>query len=307
LSLDHYIEELRERSQPLKQAGLVRLSGLLDTELQLFQAHWGSLPEDRRRQITASLVELAEDNVDLDFDAVFRACLLDQDAEVRTQAIAGLWECEDRTLILPLIKLLRADPAEQVRSAAATALGKFAILSEEGKALPRDGQRIEEALLTAIEDPKQPIEVRRRSIEAIATVHGPKISEIIAQAYRDGDPLLRCSAVFAMGKSGDPQWLPTILNELENSDPSMRFEAANACGEMGEPVAVPFLERLAHDDDPEIRQATIRALGAVGGRAAKQVLLSLLKSDDASLQDAAKEALEQFDVDRDLPSLKRSP
>ena len=54
----------------------------------------------------------------------------DEDAEVRTSAINGLWEHEDPALIHPLVHLLRTDQAVIVRATAATALGKFIKMRE---------------------------------------------------------------------------------------------------------------------------------------------------------------------------------
>ena len=125
MSLERYLEELRDGSQPVKHAGLVHLSGLEGPELEEFRRQWDALATERRRQVVTKLVDLAEDNVDLDFNAVLRLCLRDPDPEVREQAVSGFWECDDRALILPLINMLRWDEAEQVRAAAAGALGKF--------------------------------------------------------------------------------------------------------------------------------------------------------------------------------------
>ena len=38
------------------------------------------------------------------------------------------------------------------------------------------------------------------------------------------------SAVHAMGRSADPDWLPTIIEEMHSDDSEMRFEAATAAG-----------------------------------------------------------------------------
>ena len=46
------------------------------------------------------LIEMAEDNLDADFNSLFRLSLKDEDAEVRAKAIEGLWESDDRSLVV---------------------------------------------------------------------------------------------------------------------------------------------------------------------------------------------------------------
>ena len=60
-----------------------------------------------------------------------------RDPEVREKAIEGLWEDEDRLLISTLCDLTKDDPSPKVRAAAAMALGKFAILAQDGKLLEK--------------------------------------------------------------------------------------------------------------------------------------------------------------------------
>ena len=122
-SLENYLKELRDSSKPLVAAMLVRLSDLSREEREVFSREWHEIDVARRREILERLAELAEDNLELDFDEVNRVCFADADSEVRVRAIEGLMQCEERTLIAPLIALLQGDPEHSVRAAAATALG----------------------------------------------------------------------------------------------------------------------------------------------------------------------------------------
>ena len=229
MSLEKYLQELADESKPLKHSGLLRFSSLMPEEVEELSRAWPTLGVERRRQILTRLVDMAEDNVELDFDLVYRHALHDPDSQVRAKTVAGLWESNDRTLITPLIELLFQDEAEEVCAAASIALGKFALLAKDGKILPRDGDRIQETLLTIIEGTGESPEVRRRAIEAIAPFNTPRVHELIKEAYYGENPRFRYSAVHAMGRSCDPCWLPIILSELASADPAMRYEAANAC------------------------------------------------------------------------------
>ncbi|MBI2872745.1 MAG: HEAT repeat domain-containing protein [Chloroflexi bacterium] len=296
--LEKFLKELADGAKPPKYADLLKLSGLAPEELEPFRRVWSAtLPVELKRDILARLVELSEENVDADFAAVFRHCLADPDQGVREKAVLGLWECDDRTLIAPLIDLLCHDASEAVRAAAAMTLGKFAYLAETGKILARDGARICEALVGVIERNNESLEVRRRALEAVGYFSSPKVSELVRGAYESGHAKLRHSAVYAMGRNCDPQWLPVILQELRSQDPLMRYEAASACREMGEEDAVPHLVPLTQDEDSQVQLAAITALGVIGGGLAKKALLRCARSPDDVVREAAEVALEAAEME----------
>jgi HEAT repeat protein len=295
LSLERYLDELSDEDKPLISSSLANLSSLSPDELTLFLKAWSGMDRARQRQIVNKLVGLAEENLTLNFDDIFRACLGDPDEEVRVKAIEGLWECEDRSLIDPLITLLRDDRKEAVRAAAAMALGKFALLAELEKLRPEDGAKVEQALLTVIDDREEQLEVRRRAVEAIAPLSLPKVTEIIQEAYQSDDARMRVSALYAMGRSGDPAWLPILIGELSSLDAEMRFEAAGACGQLGEEEAVPYLIRLIHDIDSQVQLSAIAALGNIGGIEAEEALRECLEHPEERIRDAAAEALGEIE------------
>ena len=304
MTLDRYLPELAQGKGQPKHVLLVQLSSLNNEELELFRRWWPSIPAERRRKLMKWLVTVAEDNVELDFSPIFRHCLTGEDPEVRERAVSGLWECDDRNLVGPLMTLLKEDPHEKVRASAAMALGKFGSLAETGKLLSRDGERIKELLLSVLENEQESIEVRRRVLEAAACFNTPRIRESIKWAYNRPEPKLRISALYAMGRTCDPAWLPILTAATESKDPAMRYEAASACAELGEEEAVPYLVPLVRDDDPQVQQAAVRALGAIGGPLAERALRRCLRSDDEAVQEAAQEILHQLDVGHDPMSFK---
>lgn len=293
MTLERYFGELTDEAKPVKHAGLVLFSSLNAEEAEVARRLWRQLPVKRRRQVVATLLEMAEDNIELDFTAFFKLCLKDPDEEVRGQAIEGLWESEERGLIPIFIGLLREDPSEQVRATAAVALGKFAELAQDGKLLDRDGQRVFDVLMGTICSSSQPLEVRRRAMEAVAAFGHPEVEQVISQAYSGAEPLLRRSALFAMGRNCHPRWRSLVVKELSSSDAAMRFEAANACAEMGDESLVPHLLPLLRDE-MQVRLAAVQALRAIGGSLAKKSLALCLKSPDEVLREAAQEALDEI-------------
>ena len=292
MSLEQCLSTIVDSEQPLRSAELMTLSGMTTEELERIRLEWEDVDSERRQQVLQRLIDIAEDNLDADFNSLFRLCLKDDDAEVRAKAIEGLWECDDRVLVLPLARLLTEDPSDRVRVAAAMALSKFSVLAQRGKILTKDGERIRESLTVAIRNAGETQEVRRRAVEAVAPFDTAEVHQIIREAYGSDQFEMKCSAVYAMGKSCNPQWLATILKELSSPHPAMRFEASNACGEMGEEEAVPHLIQLFKDDDQQAQTSAIAAVGAIGGSLAKRALLRCLKSSDDLVVEAAEEALE---------------
>ena len=300
MTLEQCLNVIVDSEQPLRNAELMTLSGMTIEELEAIGSAWEDVDSERRQLVLQRLIDIAEDNLDADFNSLFRLCLKDEDPEVKAKAIEGLWECDDRSLVTPLAGLLRDDPSDRVRAAAATALGKFTVLAQHGKILSKDGERVRESLTEAIRNSDETREVKRRAVEAVAPFNTPEVHQIIRETYSSDQLEMKCSAVYAMGKSCNPQWLSTILNELNSPHAAMRFEAANACGEMGEEDAVPHLIQLFEDEDQQAQTSAIAAVGAIGGSLAKKALLRCLKSSDDLVVEAAEEALEVLGETSDL-------
>jgi len=298
-TFDDYLAELKDDGQPVKAARLDRLSDLVDEERLLFLKAWSTFPAKRRRQVIRLLVDLAEDNVELNFDDIFLPSLSDSDARVRADAIRGLWEYDNRDLIEPLIHLLSADGDTDVRAEAALALGRFVLQWEFGALRDRYFRRVEEVLRQALANGDEEMEVRGRALEAIGSCSLPWVRQAIRQAYDGSDRRLRVSAVHAMGRNCDPNWLPILFQELCSGDAEMRYEAALACGSLADDGAVSRLSPLLEDEDAEVRAATIAALGEIGGREAKAVLMRYLDHPSRIVRDAVREALSLADFDED--------
>jgi HEAT repeat protein len=297
--LEDYLRELVDSSTPLGVARLVNLSNLVPDEAFAFEESWRGADVHRRRQVMRQLIELAEDNVELNFDAVFRVGLSDSDAEVRRSGIRGLWEYEGRDLIPTLVALLLADMDQTVRAEAALALGRYALKAEFDEIRASDASIVDDALRRTIADPEQTTEVRARAVEAVGARSLPWVLQIIEDAYHSGQHRLRVSALHAMGCNCDPCWLSILVRELENDDAEMRYEAATACGSLGDEAAVPHLLPLLKDEDVEVQEAAIQALGQIGGPEAKRALEDCLTSQEERVRDATLAALAEVDFGED--------
>ena len=299
MSLEPFIENLADPAYQVPSGDFIELSDLSPAELGVFARTWFTIPVDRQLWIVSTLVELAEDNAELDFFAIFKMCLKDGKEAVVEKAMEGLWEQEDRSVIPFLTDILLSNKSPSVRAAAAVALGKFPSLVQQGKLLPKDRDSVHDSLMAVLEDSDQPPEVRRRSLESIAPFNTSDIQSYVSWAYNSGDLKLKSSSIFAMGRTGEPSWLPVLIKEIQNPEPTIRYETAHACGELGEEDAVPHLINLLQDDDYLVQLAGINALGQIGGPLAKKVLLHCVQEGDASLEEAARAELQNIEFSED--------
>ena len=299
MSLENCLLHISEEGTPISSPAFTDLTDLSPAELGRFARVWFKVAPERKQKVLEHLVDMSENNAELDFSAVFKLCLKDSDEVVRQKSITGLWEFEDRSLITLLVDMLKSDSSWQVRAAAAAALGKFAVLAQDTKIISRDGELVKDSLMTILQDEKERIEVRRRALESVAPFNTPDISEYIHWAYKSDDLNLNGSSLYAMGKTGEPQWLPLLFKELQNSSPPIRYEAASACGELDDENAAPHLVPLLHDDDLQVQLAAIGALGEIGGSLAKRALRRCAKVGDPTLEDAARAALESIQAMED--------
>ena len=285
---------LADEDRPVRTIDLADISDLSRSQVAEFHAAWNDLSPSRRLELIIVMVEQAETNIHLIFHAVLRACLTDDDAQVRRLAIEGLWEDERVNLVPLLCGLLTHDSSDDVRSTAATALGRFVLLGVLGDIAEEPARQAEAALHLAWERSDETVSVRRRVLESLAPTDTADVHVLIGDAYYSDNELMRQSAIFAMGRSANPRWNKIVLAELNSRDPALRFEAAEAAGEMAIRAAVqPLIQRL-DDPDKDVREAATLALGKIGGPAARRALRALAAGDDERLAEAAAEALEEL-------------
>lgn len=301
------ISNLLDNSKQLNHQELTGLSSLDEDAINNFRDSWNKLVLNKRREIISRLVSLAEDNLELDFDNIFLCCIVDEDSQVREASIEGLWECEDRKLIQLLSDVLRTDTSTEVRAKAAVALSRFALLAHLGKMIDKDSQQIMSVLKSTINLDEEDIEVRRRAVESIGAFDTKEVQDIIQKAYRHRDIRMKYSAIYAMGKSNNPYWIPNIVRELQSADPEMRYEATNACGEMAEEDLIPDLLELFEDEDIEIQASAVSAVGSIGGDMARRALLNTMNSEDSQLAETAEIALGKLDAGEDLGNMSTNP
>lgn len=275
---------------------LYRLSDLSDAEFEQFKQRWSGADEERRTAIALHMSDIIEENFLVDFSPAFAFMFGDKSPAVRIAALDGLWDSEDQSLIPMILDMLATDANADVRAAAARALAHYILLAEWGQISDSYTDKIVDGLLTAYDDPRSPLEVKRAALEAVSASTHPRVPELITDAYEEGSNDLQLSAIFAMGISGDERWLPILEEELSSPSPDFRAEAARACGIIGGHSSIEALEQLIDDDDQEVGAAAILALGQIGGERILAMLSRL--ADDPNYEDyydVIEDALEEME------------
>jgi HEAT repeat protein len=303
LSLDTLLPKLEKDEEPLSAGELSGLSSIDRGDHERFLEVWRRLSIQRRRSIVDRLGDIVEDNVELDFSRVFLAGLFDDDVQVRAESIKALWEYDGEDLAPILLRLL-GDSEALVRSEAALALGRFLLRAELDDAVDPGTMEVESALRALYGDERELVDVRGRALEALGARSHEWVRQLIDDAYAGAERRLQLSAVHAMGRSADLEWLPAIMEEMHSDESEMRFEAAMAAGSLGDEEPIAGLAELADDDDAEVQEAAIAALGEIGGPAARAVLHQIAADTaDERILEAVSEALAQADFMDDPMSM----
>jgi HEAT repeat protein len=288
------IQEGEKAGSP-KAAAFYGLSGLSISEIEQLAPEWQTLDVEYRRKLVRRLAEATETNYELDYHNIGLFSTYDDDATVRESGIDMLWENETIVVMDRLVELAKEDRSDSVRAAALKALGRFILKGELGELPETETVRAQQAAVAAMNNLREPVEVRRRALEAIANSSHEQVPGAIQKAYRGDDQLMRLSAVYAMGRTCDDRWENTVLKELDSRDPEMRYEATRAAGELELVSAVNRLGQLVADDDPEIQDMAVWSLGEIGGREALRILRAVLEmaeeSEDDDLINAVEDAI----------------
>lgn len=295
ITLDEVLSTLANTKGPLSSSHLAELSDLNPDSFSQFCTAWQKFGTTKRRNILLRLEELADENVELNFDNIFKLGLGDKYAQVRSAAINGLWENRQTWLRQKLVNFAAGDASAKVRLAAVRGLERFC-LDAELRNESGTGRQLADTLLSIFENIEASIEMRRRALEAVSPLDLPEVHKALESAFHSENRDLKVSAVYGMGASSNPRWLTLLMPELKSSDAETRYEAAYACGKIGEEDPVNLLAALLDDEDRDVQLAAIRALGRIGGIESKEVLTRIVKSPDELLSDVAKQALYELEL-----------
>ena len=239
--------------------------------------------------------------------SLLRSLLDDPDVQVRSEAIACLWNDPDPRWIDVLMRKATEDPHSEVRAHAISALGRYvfegdiAVFEElegyEPTISPDEYSRVSDFLFRIAQDPEEALEARRYAIEALAfRADDPDVLDLIEWAYNYNDRRMKASALFSMARNGDARWTEYILKELQSGDQEIQYEAVHAAGELGLEEAIETLIEIVkskHTRKP-LRLLSIYALGQTGSERAYTVIERMTHSKDRDVRDVARDAMDEW-------------
>jgi len=279
---------------PLSQPEVDSLSVLDGADLDSFHQTWAALPAAARARLIVALCGAAEQRLRLDFSALNQLAIEDSDPHVRLVGVQSAIEDRSLVLLAKLLELVRSDPSDEVRFAAAEDLARFTLLGELDDLEAETIAELKERLLEVVRDQNQPAPVRGSALAALGYFSDADSAGELAAGF--SDPVLRLGAVRAMGRTADPRWTDRLMPVLGSDDPQLRVEAARALGELEDERAVTPLVELLEDPEPDVQLAVIHALGQIGGEDAREALLFLAEAGEERLRDAADKALEAIEA-----------
>lgn len=297
VSFDKVITALLDTAHPFQPIHLHSFSDLSSSDMQKLMNAWESIDPKRRASLLEDLEELADSDTLVSFDDLGKFALTDPEPRVREVALRLLWECEDPALVSKFIHIVDTDQNIKVRSAAATALGQFIYLGELEEIPEPLLHRIENKLLDLTTNETEAKLLRRRALEALGFSSRPELKDLIRAAYNKDDSEWLISSIFAMGRSANSAWIPSVLDMLDAENEEVLFEAVRAAGELEAPAARKPIIKIVknHPVGSDIRMAGIWALSKIGGEKVRETLESLLEhSEDDDEIDMLEDALENL-------------
>ena len=255
----------------------------------------GALDPSARFALLSRLIDAMNEHPGLEFTAVLRAALRDDDAAVRAAAATALGACETAAATGALLAAAGSDEEEDsVRLEAVAALGEVALRHELGWADSEDAGEVIPALRRIAEDAREEAAVRASAIAGVAVAAADWIPPLLDDAYDSSEPELRLGALRGMGRSADEAWIPVLEGALGAADEDEQLAAVAAAAEIGSEDAVPALVELLADPEtgPELAGAVAAALGEIGGEEAVEQLASLRTHPEPQVREAVQDALD---------------
>src|SRR5208282_1701203 len=125
----------------------------------------------------------------------------------------------------------------------------------------------------------------------------------LTNALRVSTGLLRRNIVKALGKMGDSEAIPALMEALADSEGALRIDIVTALGQIGDGRAVTALIGLCALNDEGLRRAIVEAFGAIGDERAVRPMIDLYGASAAAepLRESIRIELQKLATKADQP------
>jgi HEAT repeat protein len=145
---------------------------------------------------------------------------------------------------------------------------------------------------------------RYRAVEELARIRVDVLVERLVPLLDDHDDFVRLMSAEILGAAGATGAIPALQRVLErDGDPVGRRGAAFALGAMGVRAAAPYLVPLLHDKQPGPRLAAAQSLSALGSEYV-YCLFPLLQDPEPQVRQAVEEIWSTKTTEEDLELLQ---
>lgn len=210
---------------------------------------------------------------------LFKKAMANPDARLRAQATRGLGLVGREPDLAVLVKML-ADPEPGVRAAAIQAIGS----------IPGD-----KAIETLVDVLLQADEMLRQAAAEALAQRGVKGKNILRDAVKEDDLLVRRSAAYGLRLVGEP-WAIELLTQMEHGDSqwmvrSAATDALRLAREAGEQAQLDLSPVKLDEQGWLIEWGATRGMSVGLGRSAMPVLMKALTEGDERVKRAAVRTL----------------
>ncbi|HSL00545.1 MAG TPA: HEAT repeat domain-containing protein [Rubrobacteraceae bacterium] len=212
--------------------------------------------------------------------------------------IARLLENQDETVRAVAARALARIGTPEAAAALARTLNDFSELTRLRMAenLERIGPLAVEPLIETLREGNPA--ARLLAVRVLGNLRSREARPVLQEVLREGAfPDLRAQAALALGKVGDPEDVPALLEAAEDEAWPVRTQAASALGKIGDVSTVPTLQRLTLDPQWWVRLNASRSLANMGP-AGEKALTRLLEVEDRYTRDRAAATLEERGITR---------
>lgn len=154
-----------------------------------------------------------------------------------------------------------------------------------------ESEVVDRKLASLLAEPR----ARREVVEALVR-HGRRVTVLLVNQLRSPNIEVQHAAAAALGRIGDPQAVPALL-ELLGSNEELTVVAAGSLARIGDHRAFEGLIKLLGHHSPPVRQAAISALNSLGHPALETRIRELLYDSDARVRESAAHIAGYFGFD----------
>lgn len=256
---------------------------------------------------------------------ILNECAFDSDARVSYASLAAMLQAypQESSEWLTRLVLGQAEIAEKTDRAQTSTTDSLSLDARESPetstvASILSGQPVVAADVTDQQDLQQDVAPDRPvamppddTVRVLATRllgnlanPGPHTVAALATAFRTGSTKLRREALLSMGRLGDANSLPALIEGLESKQPLLQLAALDAAGNISCAGAIDaHLANLCKHDDATIRGRSLQLISAANGPASRQCLYDALEDDDAGVCRIALRSLSQENSNEGCPAL----